>query len=317
MSTNLTDNFLYKGKKPLDDRQLFKTKADMKAFPESALPTLYDAFCEEDGNKYVFNKANEVNEETGKWRVFEGGSGSSVDLSEYQKIEDDTLTTTEKTITGAINELKDEIGDDTPHVISASRQEFSFLTEYKPNSLYLIDNYQCEIIFGSVSVGGTFNQDVGGAKCYLITWPENTNEMQIFLRKINKDSQDKINVYYFGENRPQNGDSVLLTKEIETNAWVTLDRPDSNTYRYVLIEKTYRYNDLYVLDSIKEVEDMGDSQLYLYTKEGWKAVSNFESSRYYSKTEINELIDANCIHKDDLTITDLTEKEFDTLWNAE
>lgn len=66
MSTNLTDNFLYKGKKPLDDRQLFKTKADMKAFPESALPTLYDAFCEEDGNKYVFNKANEVNEETGK-----------------------------------------------------------------------------------------------------------------------------------------------------------------------------------------------------------------------------------------------------------
>lgn len=101
--------------------------------------------------------------------MFEGGSGSSVDLSKYQLKEDDTLTTTDKTITGAINELKDEIGDDIPHVISASRQEFSFLTKYKPNSLYLIDNYKCEIIFGSVSVGGTFNRDVGDAKCYLIT----------------------------------------------------------------------------------------------------------------------------------------------------
>lgn len=38
-----------------------------------------------------------------------GGSGSSADLTNYQKKTDNTLTTTNKTITGAINEVKNEL----------------------------------------------------------------------------------------------------------------------------------------------------------------------------------------------------------------
>lgn len=40
-----------------------------------------------------------------------GGSGSSADLTDYQKKTDNTLTTTNKTITGAINEVKNELDD--------------------------------------------------------------------------------------------------------------------------------------------------------------------------------------------------------------
>ena len=39
------------------------------------------------------------------------GSGSTTDLTDYQKKIDSTLTTTNKTVVGAINELKTEIGD--------------------------------------------------------------------------------------------------------------------------------------------------------------------------------------------------------------
>ena len=43
MSSNLIDNFSYKGKKPLDERKLFATIAEMKAYPENQLPKLFDA----------------------------------------------------------------------------------------------------------------------------------------------------------------------------------------------------------------------------------------------------------------------------------
>ena len=48
---------------------------------------------------------------TPKWE--ELGSGSGGDLSDYQKIDEDTLTTNDKTIPGAINELDAEIGNTT------------------------------------------------------------------------------------------------------------------------------------------------------------------------------------------------------------
>ena len=52
-----------------------------------------------------------VNLTTPKWE--ELGSGSGGDLSDYQKINEDTLTTNDKTIPGAINELDAEIGNTT------------------------------------------------------------------------------------------------------------------------------------------------------------------------------------------------------------
>ena len=77
MSIVLWDNIEYKGKKPLDSRMLFDTIADMKAYSENYLPDITLAFNKEDSKMYVFNRENDVDEDTGKWREFEGGDGGT------------------------------------------------------------------------------------------------------------------------------------------------------------------------------------------------------------------------------------------------
>ena len=61
----------------------------------------------EHSNETTLNKLSENN---GKL-LFDGSaiSGGSGDLSDYQKKTDNTLTTTDKTIVGAINEVKDSV----------------------------------------------------------------------------------------------------------------------------------------------------------------------------------------------------------------
>lgn len=75
MSIVLWDNIEYKGKKPLDSRMLFDTIADMKAYSENYLPDITLAFNKEDSKMYVFNRENDVDEDTGKWRIFDSVSG--------------------------------------------------------------------------------------------------------------------------------------------------------------------------------------------------------------------------------------------------
>ena len=78
MGIVLWDNIDYKGKKPLDSRMLFDTIADMKAYSENYLPDITLAFNKEDSKMYVFNRENEVDVTTGKWREFEGGATPEV-----------------------------------------------------------------------------------------------------------------------------------------------------------------------------------------------------------------------------------------------
>lgn len=75
MSLVIWDNFSYQGRNPLDSRMLFDTIAAMKNYNENYLPDITLAFNKEDGKMYVFNRTNDVDEDTGKWREFEGGAG--------------------------------------------------------------------------------------------------------------------------------------------------------------------------------------------------------------------------------------------------
>lgn len=63
-------------KDPIDTR-FQMTKAQMKSAIEALTPSPYPCWCIDDGKMYVFNKNNEVNEETGKYKLFESGSSSS------------------------------------------------------------------------------------------------------------------------------------------------------------------------------------------------------------------------------------------------
>ena len=295
MSTNLTDNFLYKGKKPLDDRQLFKTKADMKAFPESALPTLYDAFCEEDGNKYVFNKANEINEETGKWRIFEGSSGSSADLSKYQKIEDDTLTTTDKTITGAINELKEEVGNNPVHYLGKGEYVGGSIDEVKKinniGDLYLCNNAIDQIISGAMQDDKITFDYLPNATSNIV-YISYEESIQILFNK-EESSAGTYTVGYFIK-YPKYGDTAFKSEEVNITPgeWVTFKNPDYTKCEYLVIKHDSPGIGGVVIESIKTRHyNQYSPHLYVFTEYGWMSTSNFEKSNYYSKTEVKELID--------------------------
>ena len=308
MSTNLTDNFLYKGKKPLDDRQLFKTKADMKAFPESALPTLYDAFCEEDGNKYVFNKANEINEETGKWRIFKGGSDSSVDLSKYQKIKDDTLTTTDKTITGAINELKEEVGDNPVHYLGEGDYVGGSIDEVKKinniGDLYLCNNAIDQIISGAMQDDKITFDYLPNATSNII-YISYEESIQILFNK-EESVAGTYTVGYFIK-YPKYGDTAFKSEEVNITPgeWVTFKNPDYTKCEYLVIKHDFPAGGGVVIESIKTRHyNQYSPHLYIFTEYGWMSTSNFERSNYYSKTEVKELIGDNPVHYLDTSVYD-------------
>ena len=78
MALSFLDNVDYRGKKPNFTRDLFVDIATMAAFNENYLPNVFMACNEEDGQPYIFNRDNAVDETLGKWRPIEGGTGGSV-----------------------------------------------------------------------------------------------------------------------------------------------------------------------------------------------------------------------------------------------
>ena len=89
MAVSMLDNFDIRKSSPNVKRDMFETLADMKDFNENYLPSLFIATCVETGLPYLFNKANTVDDETGKWRVLSGGSADL--LNYYTKSEINTL----------------------------------------------------------------------------------------------------------------------------------------------------------------------------------------------------------------------------------
>lgn len=64
------------------DARLILSKAEMKNTKDSLMPSFYFAVCSDDGKLYIYSKSNEVNEDTGKFRVYgtSSSSGSEIDL---------------------------------------------------------------------------------------------------------------------------------------------------------------------------------------------------------------------------------------------
>lgn len=55
------------------DETLTLTKAEMRAVNDDLMPDKYFTVCKDDGKFYLFNKANDVDQTTGKFREFSGG----------------------------------------------------------------------------------------------------------------------------------------------------------------------------------------------------------------------------------------------------
>ena len=63
------------------DSRLTLSKAEMLATKDSLMPTVYLAVCKDDNAIYIYSKDNSIDPETGKFRVYENGSGSGIPSS--------------------------------------------------------------------------------------------------------------------------------------------------------------------------------------------------------------------------------------------
>lgn len=57
----------------IDDR-LVLSKAEMKSANDNVFPPVYVCVCKDNGSIYIYNKSNEIDEETGKFRLFKTGT---------------------------------------------------------------------------------------------------------------------------------------------------------------------------------------------------------------------------------------------------
>ena len=101
MAIQMGSGFTIGSSEPIDSR-LIMSKEQMLNINPLTQPEKYFCVCSDDSLIYVYDANNAEDPTTGKFRVISGGSA---DLSDYQKINDDTLTTDDKTIPGALNEL--------------------------------------------------------------------------------------------------------------------------------------------------------------------------------------------------------------------
>lgn len=89
MAVSMLDNFDIRKSAPNVKRDMFDTIADMKDYNENYLPQVFITTCVEDGGIYLFNKSNEIDDTTGKWRKFEGGTADLINY--YTKSQVNTL----------------------------------------------------------------------------------------------------------------------------------------------------------------------------------------------------------------------------------
>lgn len=126
MSLVFADNLSINMKKQNVERDSFKTIAAMKAFPETSLPSIFTATCEEDGLVYIYNEKNDVNETTGKWRKLIPDSIAA----EPQEAEKFTGTVAKDAgCLAAGDELTDVTFTDFANIICGQYNKFSYEVE--------------------------------------------------------------------------------------------------------------------------------------------------------------------------------------------
>lgn len=137
MALSLKDNFKLSVNKPNFDRDIYATKADMKAVKGTRMPQMFIASCLEDGKVYLYNKSNEDDPDTGKWRVLTGASAAPAGDGQTITIDTSVTETSEnpvssKAIWAAIEAVKNAGGNyATKAELNTVKTAFNNLVAYK------------------------------------------------------------------------------------------------------------------------------------------------------------------------------------------
>ena len=75
MAIDLATGFNIGSKDAIDERQVL-TLEQMKNLDESIYPDKYFAICKDNGKLYIYDASNEIDAESGKFRLFTGEAGA-------------------------------------------------------------------------------------------------------------------------------------------------------------------------------------------------------------------------------------------------
>lgn len=116
------------GSKDAIDARIVLTKEQMLNINENTQPDVYIAACLDDGQLYVYNKDNDIDEETGKFRVVEGGGG---DLSNYISYTSEAF----ETLSTHTYEIDEYTQDEVDAMFSETAEELAELSAIIADSL--------------------------------------------------------------------------------------------------------------------------------------------------------------------------------------
>lgn len=142
MPISMLDNFNIRKSSPNVERDMFQTIEEMKEYNENYLPQVFITTCVEDGCIYIFNKSNSVDDVTGKWRKFTGGSADL--LNYYNKTEVNAL-------------LADKVDKETGKGLSTNDYSNEEKTKVQNNSDAIA------ILNGAVTVEGSVDYKINEA----------------------------------------------------------------------------------------------------------------------------------------------------------
>ena len=148
MGINIGDNLNYQGSKFNVERDSFQTKALMKAYPETSLPPKgFRAYCAEDDEYYEFNATNEVDPDTGKWRLVDDPAAKQTvkdaeQQAEYARQQGDAAKEAARAVTNDVlfkvfqslteeeqAQVKQNIGIDVDSKFRGQKEQESDLTQ--------------------------------------------------------------------------------------------------------------------------------------------------------------------------------------------
>ena len=190
MAIKTGDNFLYRGKKPLDSRDSFDTILAMTTFAESSIDEGHISYVKETDKYYKFNSTNDVDTTLGKWREYNGGGGSSTD----EKVKLDATSTDAKYLNELIDNSTIEV-DVTNNCLvvkkidgqTATVAEINFLTGVTSNIQAQIDNLGKSMtmygVFGTKAdlLASTTPTPVDGNTAIVIADEDNNNKQMTYI----------------------------------------------------------------------------------------------------------------------------------------
>ena len=118
MAIQVADGFSLQSQKPIDARLQFNTVAAMKAAVENTLYNGCFAYVVENKKYYSFDSSNTADTDTGKWREFSGGGGSSYTAGDGINIDENNEISTDNLQSGDIADCLYPLPTPTPDVIS-------------------------------------------------------------------------------------------------------------------------------------------------------------------------------------------------------